>query len=574
MKRNEKLITTKYLEFFIPTVLTAMATNLSAIVDASLVGNFMDSAALSVINILLPVVQVYAALSIMFGVAGSSIIAGSRGGGSADTAAGNKTFTVICTFIAAISVVLMAVQLVFLDGIISMLAPVKELRPLLKEYYLPVIIATPVTLFMSSLVHIVRTDNRPGFATWIVLTANIINLVFDIIFIKFLGLGLTGASLATVMGSTAGLAMVISHFLSKKCTIRWDAGILKDSREYLHGCADVAASGFSSAIGTLLTTAKLLFLNTLIQVQGGKAGMAAFSAVSICQILESSFVTGGCQSMVPVVSLLYGEKDYTGIKMAFRKAVRILAAACIAITAVMEIFPQLPAIIYGIKGAEMALTIRAVRISALMLLGDALTYLFIYMYVCTGNRTLSSAISILNGIVLIIPAGLILSSLFGVDGVWIAQPAAQYAALAITAGAAMLLKKRKNAENIYLLDERYNTEVMAFSVGEEALSGDTAPAGDTGLTEDTIRTEITACADADTAAAVLDILNVIEQAETAPRRHKYTDVRVCAGSGISVLVKNSGALLTAGSFEELKNKYPSLTYSEAIGFAIITWGRS
>ena len=45
LKRNAKLIRNKYLEFFIPTVLTAMATNFAAIVDGGIVGNLIDSTA-------------------------------------------------------------------------------------------------------------------------------------------------------------------------------------------------------------------------------------------------------------------------------------------------------------------------------------------------------------------------------------------------------------------------------------------------------------------------------------------------------------------------------------------------
>ena len=554
MKRNDKLVTNKYLEFFVPTVLTAMATNLCAIVDASLVGNLMDSAALSVINILLPIVQIYASLAVLFGVAGSVIIASSRGRDATDTSTGNKAYTVICVSIMALSAIFMILQFTFLDGIIAVLTPVEELRPLLKEYYIPLIAGTPVTLLMSSLVHIIRTDSRPQFATGIVITANVVNLVFDIVFIRFFGLGLTGASLATLTGSTVGLIMVISHFVSKRSTLKWDSNIVKRPQEFLHDFVDILANGVSSSVAMLLTTGKLLFLNLLIQHYGGKTGMVAFSAVSICQILEGAFVAGGCQSMVPIISLLYGEKDYTGIKMTFRRAVKILGVICISITLIMEIFPQLAAIIYGIRGDELPITVSAIRICALMLVGDALTCLLIYMYMCTENRTLSTVLSVLNGIALIIPTGLVLAKLWGINGVWMALPITQYAALAVAVAAAFSLKKKKNADNIYLLDRSCDTEIAAFSIG-----------GDQILTAELIN-EITICSDENIAAAVGEIVSIIERAGTLPHKSKNTDVRICKDEGYSVSAKSSGAEISGNSFSELGIKYPMLTYSEAIGF--------
>ena len=265
MKRNGKLISRKYLEFFIPTVLTAMATNFAAIVDAGIVGNLMDSAALSVINILLPVVQVYASVAVLFGIAGSVIIASSRGRDASDTATGNRAYTVICASLAAISLLLMVIQFVFMDGIVALLTPVEELRPLVKEYYVPFIAGTPVNLLMSGLVHVIRTDNRPKYATGITLVANGVNLILDIVFIQCFGLGLTGASLATEIGAVAGLVMVICHFRSKACTVRWEDSVLKKRGGFFRCFRDVFTSGLPGAVGMLLTTAKLLFLNLLIQ---------------------------------------------------------------------------------------------------------------------------------------------------------------------------------------------------------------------------------------------------------------------------------------------------------------------
>lgn len=162
MKRSRKLITNKYLEFFVPTVLTVMATNFAAIVDAGIVGNLIDSTALSVINILMPVVQFYAAISILFGIAATAIIAGSRGKNSNDFSTGNMTLSVTVISLLVLSTVIMVLQFTFIDEITAFLTPVEEIRPLVREYYLPLIFGTPFMLIMSSLVHIVRTDSRPS----------------------------------------------------------------------------------------------------------------------------------------------------------------------------------------------------------------------------------------------------------------------------------------------------------------------------------------------------------------------------------------------------------------------------
>lgn len=79
MKRTSTTINKKYTEYFLPTVLTAMATNIALVVDSIIAGNILGKTALSAINLLSPIVQLYFALTIMFGLGASSIIAVAKG---------------------------------------------------------------------------------------------------------------------------------------------------------------------------------------------------------------------------------------------------------------------------------------------------------------------------------------------------------------------------------------------------------------------------------------------------------------------------------------------------------------
>ena len=247
MKRTKTLITRKYGEYFVPTVLTAMATNFAAIVDAGIVGNLIDSTALSVINVLMPVVQLYAALSVLFGIAASAIIAGSRGKDGNDFATGNTTLCVSVTSLLGIGAVMMALQFVFTDEIVAFLTPVREIRPQVKEYYLPFICGTPITLLTSSLVHVVRTDSRPKYATAVVLVTNGVNLVFDVVLIKFFSMGLRGASVASVVGSVAGLTMILCHFKGALSTVHWDGSVLRRPKHFFGFLLDEISAGASGA---------------------------------------------------------------------------------------------------------------------------------------------------------------------------------------------------------------------------------------------------------------------------------------------------------------------------------------
>ena len=557
MKRTKTLIIRKYGEYFVPTVLTAMATNFAAIVDACIVGNLIDSTALSVINILMPVVQFYAAVSILFGIAASAIIAGSRGKDGNDFTTGNLTLSVTVISLLGIAAVMMVLQFVFMDEIVAFLTPVREIRPQVRDYYLPFICGTPITLLTSSFVHVVRTDSRPKYATAIVFVTNGVNLALDVALIKFCGMGLLGASLATVIGSVAGLTMILCHFKSPMSTVHWDSFVLRRPKRFFGFLLSELAAGASGAMGVMLTTAKLLFLNLLVQHYGGKAGMVSFSAVSFCQVVESAFVSGGCQAMVPLVSLLNGEKDRRGVEYAFRAALLILAVSCLVITVIMELFPGSAAAIYGITGEQLIDTVAAIRVSMLMLLGDAIVYLFIYFYMCVGRKLLSIVFSVLNGIVFVLPFGLILGKTFGIDGVWWSLSAAQYAALLTLLLTALIIKKVQHCESITLLDDSEDKDILAFSVSPN------------GIDLASVRKEVASKAGETVADAACDILMILDRAKTAPRRKKNADVRILSGGTCSVIVKSGGALVSETDIAELSEKHGGLRYSESMGFRYI-----
>ena len=62
LKRNGNIINKKYLEYFLPTVLTAMANNIAIMVDSVLVGQMVGSVAMAAINLLSPITQLYFSL--------------------------------------------------------------------------------------------------------------------------------------------------------------------------------------------------------------------------------------------------------------------------------------------------------------------------------------------------------------------------------------------------------------------------------------------------------------------------------------------------------------------------------
>ena len=587
LQRTRTLINKKYLEFFVPTVLTAMANSVAMLLDATIVNLALGSKAFASVNLVSPIIQLYVAISILFGLSSATIIAKIKGQDGTDARSTSASFTTAMYALLVVSALLMVVQFAFVDSIVALLTPDPTLQILLKPYYLPFITGTPITLVMTSGVYIIRTEGRPKFASSIIIVSNLVNLVFDLFLILVFHLGMTGAAVATVIGNTVGLVMFLSHFRRPDNTLGFSHRYLRGSNVLASNLKSLLAYGTSGALGAALITVRLFFLNSLVQFYGGAQALVAFSVVSLCQILDSAFVAGACQTMVPISSMLYGERDREGIRSAFSQALKILLISSVTIMLLMEIFANSIVYAYGMTDAvSMVVGAQAVRICALMFPADALTFLGLYHFISLGRNGVATSISVMSGVAFVIPLGLVLPLFMGLPGVWAALSLAQYLALAyVLVVAAVLRRKQRNGLVSSATEPESETQEPGVP-GPEAsgpvVSGPEArewraqqlcsfslngapwtneleaelkakveagfgvrPEADTGAGFDAALCKLSAC------------LRVLDAAPLEKHvRSKNTDVRICTDQ---IVIKNNGACVRAEDF-------PDASFSKVLGF--------
>lgn len=464
LSRNAVTVNKKYNEYFLPTVLTAMATNIAMIVDSMLAGNMLGKNSLAAINLMSPVAQLYFSLTILFGLGASSIISYAKG--KRDNALANKVFTITFVTIIALSVVLMGVGLPFGDSVCSIFTRDKELHSLLYAYYIPFIVGSPIYLLLMCSIHFVRADARPKFASNIIIIANVVNLILDLVFMGPLKMGVAGSSIATMTGYAVGFVIMSTHFIQKKSTLHFDFSILKDINVFFSSLGKMVTMGLSGALGTMLITVKMFFLNTIIQSTGGSAGLVSYTVCSSSQIFMSMFITGASQTMIPIVGVCLGEKDFDGVKYAFMKALKILTIASIVITLFIWAAPETIIKMFGVTApSDIAGTVPALRINALSFIGLAYSFLLLYYYMAIRKRAISTTISVLNGIGILIPSTLILAKFFGLTGIWFSLVVAQVGTLVVVLIIDFVIIKKSKGKyrNILLLEDIDDNELLSLS---------------------------------------------------------------------------------------------------------------
>ena len=452
-KRNSGLLDDKYREFFVPTVLTAMATSMSIIVDGILVGNLLGANALAAVNLVMPIIMIYNTVAVFFGMGAAMRISVAKG--RREDAYANDVFTVSVVAMLILSLGLMILQLFFLDKISLFLTSEEALLPLVKEYLQVLIYGTPLLVLIPGMVYCLRTDGKARLASILLITANVVNLTLDWVYVGLLGMGISGASLATVSGYLLGSAVLLVYVFAKDRTLNINLKLLAKPGMLSKYAGQVLATGTPSAVSSILMTFKILCINAIVLNVAGSSGMVAFAVCLSCLSLISMFISGAAQTMTPIVGTLYGEKDFVGIQFVVKRAFQILISASIVTFILLQLFPETVLALFGVtKAADQAVGIPAVRLFAVSLIGTSITYLMLYYYMTTGRRKIATAISVVQGFAVVVPVAFLLSKRMGITGVWISFILAEVVTILMIMIYYLYLKKKSAGlyRDVLLLD--------------------------------------------------------------------------------------------------------------------------
>lgn len=412
--RSGGLLGRKYNEYLFPAILSALSVLLSSFVDGIIVSWLIGEDAFSAVNLSEPVILFMQAIFFLLGVGGCICISIARG--QRDERKANVLYTISFFGSIAVSLVVTVVGALCVNPITSLLCNEPKLFDAVKSYVLINILGSFFLIFVPYLVFIIRVESMPKLSANILLISNAVNLIMDLVYMGLLKMDIKGAALATVTGYVAGFLIEIYFlFIRKKNTLK----LVRPLRREIRYLGEICTSSMASVLNTILLFVKAILINRIVIETGGQNAIAVFSVCNFTLIFVSMFVTGGCDTMTPIVSLLYGEKDYKGIDFVLRKTLLFEAISCSAIIVVICIFPELLMGLFSIKTAEcLEIGIPAVRIFALSFPVMGICTAFMNYLQATKHKVLSLLIPFLRGLIITVPLAYGLSKAWGLTGIW------------------------------------------------------------------------------------------------------------------------------------------------------------
>ncbi|MBI5681384.1 MAG: ATP-binding protein [Methanobacterium sp.] len=413
-ERNYKLISEKFKEFFLPTLLMSMAMNISTFVDTLMVGNFLGPINISAMALIAPIITFINLIYWMVGLGGSLLASVSKAERKEEK--GDMYFTISMLMLLIIGLMFSVFGLLFLNNIVGALTTNPALAILVKKFLGVYLLGSPFLFILMGIAYFIRADGKPRLSFYALLLANVVNLIMDLFYILVLGMDIQGAALATITGYTVGTIFVMQYFFAKDRTLH----LISLTKCKLSSIWDIISSGFPAASGQLFLTLKLFFFNTLIFLVIGKPGLTAFAVCYNCLFIIYIFLIGTAQSMSPIVSIYFQEKDYSGVKFTINRSLKIVLLSGTVFTIILLAFPTTLLNLFGVNDpVDIAVGINAIRIFSLSIIGTGITFLMMFYTQAILRKKLSFIISLTEGLLIPVISAYILSGVMGADGIWI-----------------------------------------------------------------------------------------------------------------------------------------------------------
>lgn len=457
--KHNPIVKNIFISMLAPTILMNLTTALASFADTVIIGLYLDDLSLSVVTYATPIYMIINTFAALYAVGGS--IAMSIDSGKGDKKAANKSFSISVEMLIITGMLLVLGGLLFGNNITHLLGAGTDVFDMVHSYSTIVMVGAPIFMLNIGLAFFVRNDGRPTLSMVGMFLSIIVNIVFDVVFIGFLGLGVAGAAYATVLGQLVSVLVIASHFLSSKNTLRFSLTFNKSALR-------IVQNGASTALHFVYQFLTILILNHLVSNLAGTNGVVIYTVVFNLYTVSLALFEGISQTIQPMISLYYGEKSYIKIKDTLRLAFITIAIICGSVTVLLEIIPQIVPIIFGIddstllQGASLA-----VRIFATSIIIMTVNVVIGYYLQSTEHSFMSAFLVSLRCFALFLVGAFVLGRLFGLNGIWGAYTFAEIITFIIfiivnQIERSKLIKKGTNA-NLLLLDSNIEKNTSCFT---------------------------------------------------------------------------------------------------------------
>lgn len=419
--------------FALPSITATLVSSLYNIVDQIFIGQGVGYLGNAATNVSYPLTTICLAISLLIGIGSASrfsIYLGANENKKAANLVGNGV-----VMMAGAGLIYLILGEIFLSQSLKIFGATEEIMPYAMQYAGITLLGMPFLIMTNGISNLIRADGSPKYSMACMVTGAIVNTILDPIFIFVFKWGVMGAALATVLGQVVSFFLAI-FYLKKFKTIKLTKSCFKmNFKDNLK----TLCMGISSCINQVAITIVQIVLNNsltyygALSVYGKEIPLAACGIVMKTNAILLSIVVGISQGVQPIIGFNFGARKYDRVKKAFLEAIKWNFEVSIVGFCLFQFFPKQIISIFG-TGDDLyyEFAILFMRTFLFMVIVNGVQLLSSNFFTAIGKAVKGLLLSLTRQVFFLIPLILILPLKFGIFGVLLAGPVADFIAFIVS----------------------------------------------------------------------------------------------------------------------------------------------
>lgn len=411
----------EFSRYTILSILGTLGVSCYILADTFFVSKGLGTSGLAALNLAIPVYNFIHGTGLMLGMGGATKFSVCKNQNRKENVKQIYTNTIIIAVI--LSIVFMLPGILCSEQLALLLGADLSILEMTNTYLRWLLIFSPAFILNDVLLCFVRNDENPQLAMMAMLVGSFANIVLDYIFIFPLKMGILGAIFATGLSPVISIAMMSPHWLQKKNTFH-----LVKTKIYTEIIMSDLSLGFPSLVAQVSSGIVMIIFNTIILNIEGNTGVAAYSIIANISLVIAAVYTGIAQGVQPLISRSHAVGDKRQAQIMLRYAMMSMIILSGVLYLLLITFPE---VIISVFNSENNTELQAIAVTGLKLYFISAPFvgynIILAIFFTSLEKGLPAHIlSVLRGFVLIIPLAFMLSSLWGMIGVWITYPITEF----------------------------------------------------------------------------------------------------------------------------------------------------
>lgn len=416
------------MQYALPAIIAMTASSLYNIIDRVVIGQVVGPMAISGLAITFPFMNLSGAFGAAVGVGASTAISVKLGQHDYHTAVNLLGNTVTLNLIVGFALAVICLWL--LDPILYFFGASEQTIPYARDFMQVIMAGTMITHMYFGMNAALRAAGKPRQAMYATIFTVVMNIILVLVFIMWLGWGIRGAALATIISQATAMIYQLKLFANKKEILHFKRGIYRLKSTLVKNIVGIGISPFlMNACACII----VIFMNNQFVKYGGDLTVGSYGIANAIGTMFVMFIMGVNQGMQPIAGYNYGSQQIDRLMEVLKLS--IITATCIMTVGwlIAMFLPYYCARMFTTDTTLIAMSIHAIRINMLLFPIIGFQMVVTNFFQCIGKVQISIFLSLSRQLLFLLPLLAILPLFWGVDGVWYSLPASDLTAAIVAA---------------------------------------------------------------------------------------------------------------------------------------------